>query len=122
MVEPLDELVQCAEFGSHFEATAAAERLKAVGIEASVSGDPAWNVAPHLVTSPGFKVVVRARDQDQAVDVLSVGDNESPRYTRFRDRPLGMRIAGWLTFWLIVVPIAVFFVLNIVTYIVRLIS
>ncbi len=96
------------EFDSKFDADLAVAMLTDAGLEGAVMADPAHSVAPHLVTDPGFRVIVREEVAEDARELLSHGvepDKEIQAletayfYRRFADRPSWFRWAGWAVFW-----------------------
>lgn len=107
MIDPLDGLEPIAEFGSRFEADAAAARLETEGIEAAVLGDPGSSIAPHHVNVAGFSVVVLPQDVIAARAVLDKDhlDDEEPNYTRFGDRSASFKAATVVLVLIFVVPL-----------------
>ncbi len=98
------------EYNSKFDADLAVAMLDDAGLQGAVMADPAHSVAPHLVTDPGFRVVVREEVAEDARELLSHGvepDEELQAletayfYRRFADRPKWIRWAGWAVFWAI---------------------
>ena len=96
------------EYNSKFDADLAVAMLSDAGLEGAVMADPAHSVAPHLVTDPGFRVVVREEVAEDARELL--GHDAEPDeeiqameaayfYRRFADRPRWFRWAGWAVFW-----------------------
>jgi len=68
-----------AEFGSIFEADAAARSLVDVGIEATTSYDPAINsVAPYFASDRVVEVIVREEDVEHARQILDAGPGALP--------------------------------------------
>lgn len=79
MPQPFAGLEPVAETGTKFECDVLVERLRAAGVAAIPSYDPAANsVAPHWATSRVFEVLVREEDVVRALDVLSSGIPELP--------------------------------------------
>lgn len=98
------------EFTSKFDADLAVAMLGDAGLEGAVLADPAHSVAPHLVTEPGFRVIVRDEVAEDARELLGHGTEPSKEiqaleaayhYRRFADRPMWIRWAGWSVFWAI---------------------
>lgn len=104
-MRPLPGRSVIAEFGDRFDADVAKARLDDAGLESTVLGDPAYSVAPHLVTERVFQLVVRDEIADHARDVLADGrpaDREADSLDeafyqrRFADRPTWVRRSTWL--------------------------
>ena len=72
MTHGLGDGTAIAVYGSRFEADVARACLDDHGLEAIVLCDPAATVAPNLVTDPGFRLVVRQDDVDDARAVLGL--------------------------------------------------
>ena len=98
------------EYNSKFDADLAVAMLTDAGLEGAVMADPAHSVAPHLVTDPGFRVVVREEVAEDARELLSHGVEPNKEiqaleaayhHRRFADRPRWIRWAGWAVFWAI---------------------
>ncbi len=98
-------------FGTKFEADTAKALLAESDIDAVVYGDPAYSVAPHLITEPGFDLMVLDTEVDRALDVLGplAPDLEeleaAYHHRRFIDRPVWVRIATYALILAVVVPI-----------------
>lgn len=98
-----------------FDADVARARLSHAGLESVVLGDPAYSVAPHLVTEPGFRLVVRDEVAAHARSILAEGGSEDPEADaldtayfarRFADRPTWVRAMTWTVMLAVVGPIA----------------
>lgn len=98
-----DDTATVAEYGSRFEADVASALLTDHGIPNIVRGDPAYSVAPHLVTDRTFRVEVLVDDLDAARTALGLDvprDIEAEQLdahffmTGFAHRPRWVR---WLT-------------------------
>ena len=99
----LDGLTVIAECGSRFEADLMAYRLSSDGVEASVLSDPAHQVAPHIVTQAGHRVVVADENADQARELL-VSESDQPTATM----PVGLgRRPRWFRWMAIALAAAV---------------
>jgi len=96
-------MVPVAEFSSRWEAQVVVARLEQAGIEATMIGDPADQVAPHHVTQRMVTIVVRREAVEDAVDVLALEgvDEWSEQMDatfferRFADRPAWVRYTTW---------------------------
>ncbi|NNE73365.1 MAG: hypothetical protein HKN26_06865 [Acidimicrobiales bacterium] len=115
MPRPLPGMVPVAEYESRFAADVASARLHQHGIDNAVLGDPAYSVAPHHVTEPGFRVLVHQQAIDRARDALELALVE-PTVTeldqqfyrrRFEDRPRWVRVMTWMLLLAIPIPIAI---------------
>lgn len=114
-MKPLSGMSVVGEFNSRFDADLAVAMLTDAGLEGAVMADPAHSVAPHLVTDPGFWVVVR---QEVAEDARTLLGQDNPRTSqehqaneeikaleaayfrrRLADRPMWIRLAAWTVFW-----------------------
>ncbi len=114
-MRPLPGMVPVAEYPSRGEAQVAGARLAQAGIEATMIGDPADQVAPHHVTERMVIVVVRQEVADDATDVLS--DEDVDEWTeqmdaayherRFADRPSWVRYATWALILAFPAPLAI---------------
>lgn len=109
-MEPLSGMSVVGEFDSKFDADLAVAMLSDAGLEGAVMADPAHSIAPHLVTDPGFWVVVRKEVAEDARELLGHGverDREiqaleaAYHHRRFADRPTWIRWAAWSVFWAI---------------------
>lgn len=79
MPESLSGLVPVAEFGTLFEADAAAALLQSCGIPAVTSNDPALRtVAPYFASDRTCEVLVRYYDGVRAAEVLASGGADLP--------------------------------------------
>ena len=96
------------EYNSKFDADLAVAMLTDAGLEGAVMADPAHSVAPHLVTDPGFRVVVREEVAEDARELLGHGVEPNKEiqaleaayhHRRFADRPRWIRWLGWSVFW-----------------------
>lgn len=109
-MEPLSGMSVVGEFDSKFDADLAVAMLGDAGLEGAVMADPAHSVAPHLVTDPGFRVVVREEVAEDARELLAHGTERNEEiqaleasYHRRRlvDRPTWIRMGAWTVFWAI---------------------
>ncbi|MEZ5165274.1 MAG: hypothetical protein R2695_01835 [Acidimicrobiales bacterium] len=114
-MRPLPGRVVIAEYGDRFAADLAVAVLGDAGLDASVLADPAHSVAPHLVTEPGFRLVVPEDVAEHARSVLDdacrpdaeADDLDVGYYLhRFSDRPRWIRWATLSLLAAIVVPVA----------------
>lgn len=114
-MRPLPGMIPVAEFPSRWEAQVAIARLEQAGIEATMIGDPADQVAPHHVTERMVTVVVREEMVDDAVDVLTVDgaddwteEMDSAFHERpFAERPKWIRYATWALILAIPTPLVI---------------
>ena len=98
-----------AEYTSRFAADVAVAMLWDAGLEGAILGDPAHSVAPHLVTEPMFRVIVREEVAEDARDLLTEGSGDAESealdalYHRrpLSQRPTWFRWAAWSVFWAI---------------------
>ena len=108
-------MVPVAEFSSRWEAQVVVARLEQAGIEATMIGDPADQVAPHHVTHRMVTIVVRSESVDDAVDVLALEgvdawteQMDATFYEhRFADRPAWIRYATWALILAFPAPLAI---------------
>ena len=126
VVRPLNGLVSIAEYPTRFGADTAVAKLTAAGIDAAVLADPAAGVAPHLVTSRSFSVLVRVAVADDANLVLvrsgaavgppgiaapstpavSPGDGAGDEGDEGRlERPRWVKVVAWTTAGSLVLPL-----------------
>ena len=107
-MEPLSGMSVVGEFDSRFGADLAVAMLTDAGLEGSVMADPAHSIAPHLVTDPGFWVVVRQEVAEDARTLLGHDTETSEEikaleaayfHRRLADRPTWIRVAAWTVFW-----------------------
>jgi hypothetical protein len=73
MPDVLRGLVVVAEYGSKFEADAAAALLAGGGIEATVTNDPALTSTHYGITDRTVQLAVRSADAAEAVALLANG-------------------------------------------------
>jgi hypothetical protein len=73
MPDVLRGLVVVAEYGSKFEADAAAALLAGGGIEATVTNDPALTSTHYGITDRTVQLAVRSADATEAVALLANG-------------------------------------------------
>ena len=73
MPDVLRGLVVVAEYGSKFEADAAAALLAGGGIEATVTNDPALTSTHYGITDRTVQLAVRSADAEEAVALLENG-------------------------------------------------
>jgi hypothetical protein len=115
-VHPLPGRSVVAEYGSRFDADVGHARLAEAGLESVVIGDPAHAVAPHHVTEPGFRLVVRDEIADHARSVLTDDLPPDPEaaaldaafhHRRFADRPAWIRGATWAVGAAVIGPVVV---------------
>jgi hypothetical protein len=82
MPDVLRGLVVVAEYGSRFEADAAAALLAGGGIEAAVTNDPALTSTHYGISDRTVQLAVRRADADEAVVLLErngpVDDPDEP--------------------------------------------
>lgn len=99
-------------FGTKFEADTAKALLANNDIDSEVYGDPAYSVAPHHVTEPGFDLMVLDGEVDRALEVLGpvsadVDELEAAYYhRRFADRPTWIKVGTYALILAVIVPVA----------------
>jgi hypothetical protein len=102
-----------AEYGSRFEADVARACLADHGLDSAVLCDPAADVAPNLVTDPGFRLLVHADDVEEARAALGLDrprDLEAERldahffWLPMRQRPRWHRVLALLA--LLALPVS----------------
>ena len=114
MTRELRGMAVVGEYSSRFAADLAAARLAEARIDAAVIGDPAAAIAPHHVTRPGFRLLVRREAEDLARSALGGPAGPDPEadeldgwfyQRRFGDRPAWVRAATWALILAIPVPV-----------------
>lgn len=99
-------------YGSKFEADTAKALLAHNDIDSLVFGDPAHSVVPHLVTEPGFELMVLDPEIERALEVLGplspdLDELEAGyHHRRFVDRPTWIRVGTYGLILAVVVPVA----------------
>jgi hypothetical protein len=114
--DPSSPTTVIAEYGTRFEADVAIACLSDHGIESRVRSDPAYSVAPHLVSDPGFRVEVYTANLDEALVALGLDTPPDPVaeqldrdyfFVGFGQRPRWIRVLALTGIVAIAAPVVV---------------